>query len=85
MDEQKGGITYSWLTGVLIVVLGALVSMLVTYQAGVNTTQGNAISSLNTESLKQTALMVVIAEKDGISPYEVNQLLGIPQQISSNQ
>lgn len=89
MESEPKNISYGWLAGILITAIGGLLLVFFTYwngnQQAINESQASltqlnseAIASLNSESLKQTALLVVIAEKDGISAQEVQQLLGLP-------
>ena len=88
-QDTNSNISYGWLTSVLISAIGGLIVILLTYwqsnqaatnshQAYINSQTQTSISSLNTEAVKQTALLIVIAEKDGISDEEVNELLGLP-------
>lgn len=87
MDEKP--ISWERVTMICVSIIGTLISVLVIYfynnQNSINTnlTSSNAqnktdIADLKGEALKQTAILIVIAEKDGISASEVSQLLSLP-------
>lgn len=89
MNEHRlnsGDVSYSWVAGILASALGGVILLFIgswmqsqkainAQQATATQANANAITALEDESVKQTALIVITAEKVGVPPTEVNDLL----------
>jgi hypothetical protein len=93
IKTSSSGVSYAWVAALLASALGGLILLFVTTslesQKSINdaqqaNTQQNqqAITALEAEAVKQTALIVIIAEKVGVPTVEVDTLLNssVPQQ-----
>lgn len=74
MKKRAGQIAMPFLIGAVVAAASATFTAITYVQAQVNPLQSQ-MQSLQDYQVKQTALMVLIAEHDGIPTSEVNQLL----------
>ena len=77
-DPKQNFLTSNWLVGVLLIALGSIAAMHFTFiqssQAAVNSQVQTQIGGIQTQLSKQTAILVLIATKDGIPANEIANL-----------
>jgi hypothetical protein len=79
LEPQKSPyLTSSWLVGVLILALGTILTMYFSFvqssQAQVNSNTQTQINGIQNQLAKQTAILILIATKDGIPAQEIANL-----------
>ena len=80
MSEQQKSpyLTSSWLVGVLVLALGTILTMYFSFvqssQAQVNSNVQTQINGIQSQLSKQTAILILIATKDGIPAQEIANL-----------
>lgn len=86
IEMKNNGVSYAWIAALLASALGGLFILFINTsmqsQKAINAAQAtatqantNAITALEDESVKQSALIVVVAEKVGVPTSEVNTIL----------
>ncbi len=78
LQPKSNVLTSNWLVGVLLVVLlavgAAFVGNVENSQAAINSNVQQQISTIQSQMSKQTAILILIATKDGIPPSEISNL-----------
>lgn len=78
LEPKQNFLTTNWLVGVLIIVLFAVAasyfSFIQSTQATINSNVQSQITGVQSQLSKQTAILILLAEHDGIPTNEITNL-----------
>ncbi len=78
VEPKQSVLTTNWLVGVLIIILFAVVAsyfgFIQSTQAQINSSVQNQITGVQSQLSKQTAILILLAEHDGIPTSEIANL-----------
>lgn len=78
MEPKQNFLTSNWLAGVLIIILFAVVAsyfgFIQSTQATINSNVQSQITGVQSQLSKQTAILILLAEHDGIPTTEIANL-----------